>query len=421
MFSLFGHKTKDLSEKQFAATPIHLKENNNNNNSNNNSNETSSIDNEDNIVGNNTDHNDGPSSSSSIDPEIPTTTTTITTLPPSKDTDGDDANRPTNEYVLNVAFFSFLGFMVFQAIFAMIANSKAMLADCEAMSVDALTYLFNLVAERVKNRPYSPQELRLPKPQRLRNREMTRLYLELIPPLISVTTLIAVTIYVINDSIKTLYGQRNDDNGDGDDDDDVNVNIMLLFSALNLLLDIVNVTCFARADQAFGVNNFVHSLDTGYHVTEHLPIELEQQQQQHRREKTTKATSTEKTPLVNSNKNNDHGTTMTMGGDGQGAMNHRTPSSSSLSRPPPPHNFFAGINLNMCSAWTHVCADTMRSVAVLIAAGIATAFQQIQSGDADAWAAIVVSLIILGSLLPLLHGLFITTKEILLFSRTSSE
>lgn len=36
--------------------------------------------------------------------------------------------------------------MGFQAIFAIIANSESMLADSEAMSVDALTYLFNLCA-----------------------------------------------------------------------------------------------------------------------------------------------------------------------------------------------------------------------------------------------------------------------------------
>ena len=36
--------------------------------------------------------------------------------------------------------------MGIQAVFAIIANSESMLADSEAMSVDALTYLFNLCA-----------------------------------------------------------------------------------------------------------------------------------------------------------------------------------------------------------------------------------------------------------------------------------
>jgi Co/Zn/Cd efflux system component len=72
------------------------------------------------------------------------------TAPPEN---GRSSSKPTNEYVLNVAFYSFVGFMSVQAVFALIANSEAMLADSEAMSVDAFTYLFNLWAERIKKEP----------------------------------------------------------------------------------------------------------------------------------------------------------------------------------------------------------------------------------------------------------------------------
>jgi Co/Zn/Cd efflux system component len=65
----------------------------------------------------------------------------------------DDTSKPTNEYVLNVAFTPFVGFEC-QAVFALIANSEAMLADSEVMSVDAFTYLFNLWAERIKKEPH---------------------------------------------------------------------------------------------------------------------------------------------------------------------------------------------------------------------------------------------------------------------------
>jgi hypothetical protein len=47
----------------------------------------------------------------------------------------------------------------------------------------------------------------------------------------------------------------------------------------------------------------------------------------------------------------------------------------------------------------------MRSVAVLVAAGVATLIPGIESGVADAMAAVAVSVIILASLIPLLHGL----------------
>lgn len=157
--------------------------------------------------------------------------------------------RPTNEYVLNVAFFSFFGFTMVQSGFALMVNSESMLADSEAMGVDAMTYLFNLCAERIKNAPLSVEELQLSLEERKYKRKMKRLYLELIPPLISVATLIAVTIATMRDALHTLARNEVDDSSR----DDEKVGVMLLFSSLNLLLDMVNVTCFARADKAFGL------------------------------------------------------------------------------------------------------------------------------------------------------------------------
>lgn len=60
----------------------------------------------------------------------------------------------------------------------------------------------------------------------------------------------------------------------------------------------------------------------------------------------------------------------------------------------------------------------MRSIAVLLAAGIATVFSSVDGDVADATAAVVVSLIIIVSLFPLLYGLFLTAREIVILSRT---
>jgi Co/Zn/Cd efflux system component len=166
---------------------------------------------------------------------------------PPFDTEDD---RPTNEHVLNVAFFSFFGFTMVQSGFALMVNSESMLADSEAMGVDAMTYLFNLCAERIKNAPISVEELQLSLEERTHKRKIKRLYLELIPPLISVATLIAVTIATMRDALHTLCGNEVDDSSSRDEE---KVGVMLLFSSLNLLLDMVNVTCFARADKAFGI------------------------------------------------------------------------------------------------------------------------------------------------------------------------
>jgi len=68
----------------------------------------------------------------------------------------------------------------------------------------------------------------------------------------------------------------------------------------------------------------------------------------------------------------------------------------------------------------HVFADTLRSVAVLLAAAIASFTSGIVSPDvADAAAALFVSLIILFSCFPLIHGLIITVKDILELKKRS--
>lgn len=61
--------------------------------------------------------------------------------------------------------------------------------------------------------------------------------------------------------------------------------------------------------------------------------------------------------------------------------------------------------LSQCSAYTHVFADTIRSIAVLIAATLAEYVPEITPEEADASAAVAVSGIILIALLPLLSGL----------------
>ena len=59
----------------------------------------------------------------------------------------------------------------------------------------------------------------------------------------------------------------------------------------------------------------------------------------------------------------------------------------------------------------------MRSTAVLIAAGIAFCFEQVPSDKADSWAAVAVSVTILLSLIPLLRGLFVTARQIVVESK----
>lgn len=311
--------------------------------------------------------------------------------------DTQPQNKPTNVEVLNIAFFSFVGFMTFQAIFALIAHSQSMMADCEAMSVDAVTYLFNLCAERIKNRPPTEAELKLSPGEIEYRRELRRLYLEMIPPSISVSTLILITISTFLEALHTLYETK-------DKEQDVSVAIMLCVSALNLLLDFVNVTCFARAEVNFGLrivreeqNLIRRSLVDGVDMKRLL---VETQGSPCGNNEDNKSATEENKLLPSADSLVTAPATTSYGsGDGDGHDEE-------------PVNDKTLVNLNMCSAWTHVCADTLRSAAVLIVAAIATIFPSIDGSVADSVAAIVVSIIILISLIPLIQGLFLTFLQI---------
>ena len=131
------------------------------------------------------------------------------------------------------------------------------MGDSSAMVIDSLTYLFNSYAEKMKNKSLkeSVDDSLSFAEKELRRLEHTRqrLWLEILPPLCSVMTLIVLTIYIITDSIKTL----NESKGEGESDSsgmngEPDIGVMFFFSALNLGLDIMNVTCFARAKHAFG-------------------------------------------------------------------------------------------------------------------------------------------------------------------------
>lgn len=165
-------------------------------------------------------------------------------IPPTTAAKNPGAETTSNEYVLNFAFFSFLIFMTVQAFFAIAAKSQSMLADSLAMSVDAFTYLFNLAAERLKHR--SPQHFQyLSVEEAKRRKKIIRLYLEFIPPMISVSALVVVSTQALLDAVTTIISPR-EMSGDSSGVVEPNINIMLIFSSLNLGLDLLNVTCFSK-------------------------------------------------------------------------------------------------------------------------------------------------------------------------------
>ena len=103
----------------------------------------------------------------------------------------------------NVAFYSFAIFAIGQMFVAiLVARSQAMVGDSSAMVVDSLTYLFNSYAEKIKNKSLQENDddhqtlSDVEKEIRRLNRTRQRLWLEILPPLCSVMTLIGLTIYI---------------------------------------------------------------------------------------------------------------------------------------------------------------------------------------------------------------------------------
>jgi hypothetical protein len=187
--------------------------------------------------------------------------------------------RPSNEALLGTAFISFMSFSLIQLCFAFIAGSQAMKGDSAAMIVDSMTYLSNWIAEKRKrtfDETYvAPSLLMLSsspadchhdpvrEAQRLKERARRKmiLTLEIVPPLISVSALIGITMVVLKQAIHVL---RIDRYRQQQDQSDPNLHVMLAFSTCNLGLDALNVFCFAKSKHLMGFPTLPSTGDPHY-------------------------------------------------------------------------------------------------------------------------------------------------------------
>jgi len=334
------------------------------------------------------------------------------------DRDRDEVSTPpSNKKLLCIAFISFQCFATVQLGVAIYAGSEAMLGDSVAMMVDALTYLCNLVAERQKEiyasklqqqcKFFSPMTSFTRSKMILEQRKYTY-QLELVPPLLSVSTLLIVTVLVLKESIHTLIL---DNQRDASLQSNPDVNLMVIFSFLNLLLDIVNVGCFAFARHALGYKTDTETNHKSSVETENITTEAILG---------TYDTPPKNDPDANNNidskDNYEHDSEET---EKDEPFEEEPFDAESISREL--HDYddrFIGdsnddsTNLNMCSAYTHVFADTLRSFAVILASLLAKFTTAITSEVADAAAAVVVSILIFLSLFPLVGGMIQTYKSL---------
>jgi Co/Zn/Cd efflux system component len=311
-----------------------------------------------------------------------------------------------------------------------------MMGDSAAMIVDSMTYLFNWIAERRKHRlDELVQNIKL-KHERNdatnnilfnsdRCRKKLKLQMEIIPPVISLTTLTVVLIMVLDKSIQTLILSSEQSRRYLEKTPDLK--LMIIFSSLNLFLDLFNVFCFARARHLLGWD----VVDSDTLIDQEDSKDYDDDDEENVDDIVKNECRAEGDKLEDGDNRLD---SLEQHGDRNSSdcEQGRTGYSTSHKDVEPPssisNSFTKGkkavdaeegnldgdgapvprrrrANLNMCSAYTHVFADTLRSSAVIIAAVVAILVPTISPEEADATAAVIVCFLIFMSMVPLVRGL----------------
>jgi Co/Zn/Cd efflux system component len=171
-----------------------------------------------------------------------------------------------------------------------------------------------------------------------------------------------------------------------------NLKLMLTFSICNLVLDGVNVFSFAKAKHLFG---FSIGDDIKYDTTGNESSSVSKEAESKLTSPQQQFSDNRRAGFSDSSEGNNP-TLACDNGVFDSAQHHFGDEPS---------------NLNMCSAFTHVFADTLRSLAVILAAGTAEAVPRVTPEEADATAAVVVSILIALSLVPLFRGVCKSVAE----------
>jgi len=217
-------------------------------------------------------------------------------------------------------------------------------------------------------------------------------------PAFSLGSLMAVTVLILKSALSIILNPPTED-------DTVDVNVMYGFAAVNFVIDIIASLMFY-----FNLNTALYSPVNGdNNMLNTEGLELSQI-------KNKEVALEEKSYLSFSYKNNDNIDNEQQLGD----VETDAVGGSGLAVVPQENMNNADIveeemvvekkcNLNMLSALSHVGADTLRTFAIFIGAGVASS--GVNSAVADAWAAIVCSLTIMITILPLYGELYSSIKE----------
>jgi len=165
--------------------------------------------------------------------------------------------RLTNQNLLEISLTLFSVFVIAEVVGAVLSNSLSLLGDAASMSVDVVTYICNIYGEWAKN-------------TNQRGTVRSRIVIEVAIPAISTISLLAVTIYILLESITLLRHPPSVN--------DVNTDYLYGYAAVNLIVDLsVSYLFYARGDDVFIESDHVPtiSLDTSINFEQvHLPYIL---------------------------------------------------------------------------------------------------------------------------------------------------
>lgn len=286
----------------------------------------------------------------------------------------------SNQRLLEISVALFALLLLSEVVGAEISNSLSLAGDAASMSIDILTYLCNMYGEWIRsNRPssYSCSSSRW---------VSSKLLLDVVIPCLSASGLLVVTMWVAYDAVRILRHPPPSNT--------VDTSYLYGFAAVNLGVDLICGYLFYLRSGSIFVEApvFVPQLSLDTSVEEDLDDEAEFGVLEDL-ELPTDLRSADAPglrhvcgwflfgPSVT-------GSPYTLCSEGDGLVPVHHQSSS---------------NLNMMSAFTHIVGDTLRTVAIFLAA-LVSSVTHIDGDVCDAWAALAVSV----SVLALCGSLFIS-------------
>lgn len=314
----------------------------------------------------------------------------------------------SNQRLLEISVALFALLLLSEVVGASISNSLSLAGDASSMGIDILTYLCNMYGEWMKSNHHRPIYSRSSSSWVC----SSKLVLDVVIPSLSAGALLVVTLWVAFDAVRILRHPPPSNT--------VDTSYLYGFAAVNLGVDLIcGYLFYPRSSSSIIVEAPACvpqlSLDTsieedlddevefgsledlvppGPAAVAALPLRAEGRGDQRSSSAAPGlgsfllyATPAVWCPCCSSSL---HGpSTGCSEGDGQLSVHHHHQSSSS--------------NLNMMSAFTHIVGDTLRTVAIFLAA-LVSSVTRIDGDVCDAWAALVVSL----SVLVLCGSLFVS-------------